>query len=69
MGLLLSRRVRETEEGGKARTMLALGLGMFWLSFGPRSVLRGHFEFLRLSGARRISPRRLRGFFWLPKCG
>ena len=50
MGLLLSRRVRETEEGGKARTMLALGLGMFWLSFGPRSVLGGHFEFLRLSG-------------------
>ncbi len=32
------------------RIFLALALGMFWLSFGPRSVLAGHFEFLRKAG-------------------
>lgn len=37
------------ESGRRARVMLSLALGMFWLSFGPRSVIGGHFEFLRLS--------------------
>jgi hypothetical protein len=40
-----------------ARTLLALALGSFWLSFGPRSVMGGHFEFLRLSaGAMDFTP-------------
>jgi len=43
--------------GGKARLLLALALGAFWLSFGPRSVLGGHFEFLRMSmGAADFTP-------------
>jgi len=45
------------ELGGKARLLLALALGAFWLSFGPRSVLGGHFEFLRMSmGAADFTP-------------
>jgi hypothetical protein len=45
------------ELGGKTRLMLALALGAFWLSFGPRSVLGGHFEFLRMSmGAADFTP-------------
>jgi len=31
------------------RPILATGLVLFWLSFGPRSVLAGHFEFLRMA--------------------
>jgi hypothetical protein len=37
--------------------MLALALGMFWISFGPLSVLGGHFEFLKMSpGAADFTP-------------
>ena len=43
-------RLHESEVGRQARLMLSLALGMFWLSFGPRNVIGGHFEFLRLSG-------------------
>ncbi len=47
----LIRGVVHSSPGGRAaRTLLALALGAFWLSFGPRSVVGGHFEFLRLSG-------------------
>lgn len=35
------------------RLMLMLALGVFWLSFGPRSVMAGHFEFM--SGAFRLA--------------
>ena len=57
VALLLRARARGSTEGSCARTMLALGLGMFWLSFGPRSVVGGHFEFLRMSpGAADFTP-------------
>jgi hypothetical protein len=37
--------------------MLTLALGMFWISFGPLSVLGGHFEFLKMSpGAADFTP-------------
>ena len=43
--------------GKKARLFLVLSLMMFWLSFGPRSVLAGHFTFLGMSlGAPDVSP-------------
>jgi hypothetical protein len=43
--------------GRAARLLLAIALGMFWLSFGPHSVLGGHFEFLRMSqGAADVTP-------------
>ncbi|MFM8365637.1 MAG: hypothetical protein ACKOAS_10865, partial [Verrucomicrobiota bacterium] len=43
--------------GRAARMLLALALGTFWLSFGPRSAMGGHFEFLRLSeGAMDFTP-------------
>ncbi|MFM8981963.1 MAG: hypothetical protein ACKOLA_03485, partial [Spartobacteria bacterium] len=43
--------------GRAARLLLAIALGMFWLSFGPRSVIGGHFEFLRMSpGAADFTP-------------
>ena len=43
--------------GCAARWMLALALGMFWVSFGPLSVLGGHFEFLKMSpGAADFTP-------------
>jgi len=45
------------ETGRRARLMLVFALGMFWLSFGPRSVFGGHFEFLGLSrGAADFTP-------------
>ncbi len=57
VALLLRAGARGSAEGRCARTMLALGLGMFWLSFGPRSVVGGHFEFLRMSpGAADFTP-------------
>ena len=37
------------EAGGRARLLVALAMGAFWLSFGPRSVLGGHFEYLKMS--------------------
>lgn len=43
--------------GGKARLLMALAMGAFWLSFGPRSVMGGHFEFLKMSlGAADFTP-------------
>lgn len=43
--------------GKKARLFLVISLMMFWLSFGPRSVLSGHFTFLGMSlGAPDVSP-------------
>jgi hypothetical protein len=54
---LLRGTLRDTPTGRKARVLLALALGTFWLSFGPRSVLGGHFEFLRMSaGAADFTP-------------
>jgi hypothetical protein len=50
VAMLLRGGARGADLGRQARLMLALGLGMFWLSFGPRSVVGGHFEFLRMSG-------------------
>jgi hypothetical protein len=45
------------EAEGRARLLLALAMGAFWLSFGPRSVLGGHFEFLKMSmGAADFTP-------------
>ena len=55
--LLGQARARISLEGKRARTMIALALVMFWLSFGPRSVIGGHFEFLRMSpGAADLTP-------------
>jgi hypothetical protein len=54
---LLAGVLHSSEIGRQARLMLVLALGMFWLSFGPRSVVGGHFEFLRLSaGAADFTP-------------
>lgn len=54
---LLGGALHEGSVGGKARLLLALALGAFWLSFGPRSVLGGHFEFLKMSlGAEDFTP-------------
>lgn len=54
---LIRRSLHEGPTGRAARLLLALGMGMFWLSFGPRSVLGGHFEFLRMSaGAADFTP-------------
>ena len=45
------------EAGGRARLLVALAMGAFWLSFGPRSVLGGHFEYLKMSmGAADFTP-------------
>jgi len=57
VALLAQARARISLEGKRARTMMALALGMFWLSFGPHSVTGGHFEFLRMSpGAADLTP-------------
>lgn len=49
--------LQEGAAGGKARLLLALAMGAFWLSFGPRSVMGGHFEFLKMSiGAADFTP-------------
>jgi hypothetical protein len=49
--------LHENLAGRSARLLLAIALGLFWLSFGPRSVLGGHFEFLRMSaGAADFTP-------------
>jgi hypothetical protein len=54
---LLRGSLHAGANGRSARLMLALAMGMFWLSFGPRSVLGGHFEFLRMSaGAADFTP-------------
>ncbi len=54
---LLRRSLHGSPVGRAARTLIAIALGMFWLSFGPRSVLGGHFEFLAMSpGAADFTP-------------
>ena len=54
---LLRRSLHGCRVGRAARCMLALALGMFWISFGPWSVLGGHFEFLKMSlGAADFTP-------------
>ena len=46
---LLRGSLHGSSVGRAARWMLALALGMFWVSFGRLSVLGGHFEFLKMS--------------------
>ena len=54
---LLRRSLHGSPLGRSARTLLAIALGMFWLSFGPNSVLGGHLEFLGMSaGAADFTP-------------
>jgi len=49
--------LHQSSLGKKARNFLVLALFMFWLSFGPRSVFGGHFEFLAMSlGAPDVAP-------------
>ena len=56
-GLVLATALLRNALEGSAKRLLALALGSFWLSFGPRSVIGGHFEFLRLSaGAADFTP-------------
>ncbi len=51
-------------EGRKARLFLGLALFAFWLSFGPKSVMGGHMQFLALSaGAPDFAP--ALGWFFL----
>lgn len=40
------RNVRQPREVAIIRLFLLIALAMFWISFGPRSVLQGHFAFL-----------------------
>ena len=40
------RADRRPRELAPLRVFLLLALAMFWVSFGPRNVLQGHFEFL-----------------------
>lgn len=47
--LAIFRTWRDGRHGAEisaVRIFLALALAMFWLSFGPRTVFEGHFEFL-----------------------
>jgi len=45
------------EAGCRARLMVALAMVAFWLSFGPRSVVGAHFEYLKMSmGAADFTP-------------
>ena len=54
---LLRGSLHGNPAGRPTRLLLAVALGMFWLSFGPHSVLSGHFEFLRMSpGAADFTP-------------
>jgi hypothetical protein len=54
---LMRRSLHGSPVGRAARVLTAIALGMFWLSFGPRSVLGGHFEFLAMSpGAADFTP-------------
>jgi hypothetical protein len=56
-GALLRGSLHGSPVGRAARWMLTLALGMFWISFGPLSVLGGHFEFLKMSpGAADFTP-------------
>jgi dolichol-phosphate mannosyltransferase len=40
------REARPSREVRTIRVFLLIALAMFWVSFGPRSVLQGHFQFL-----------------------
>ena len=54
---LLRGSLNQTLVGRKARLFLGLSLFTFWLSFGPRGVVRGHFDFLEMSiGAADFTP-------------
>ena len=56
-GAVLAVALLRGSLGREARWMLGLALFSFWLSFGPRSVVGGHFEFLRMSpGAADFTP-------------
>lgn len=46
---LFRRTLHDSSLGRRARTFVALGLFAFWLSFGPKGVLGGQMEFLRLA--------------------
>lgn len=46
---LLRGALYQTLVGRNARLFLGLSLFTFWLSFGPRGVVRGHFDFLEMS--------------------
>jgi len=49
--------LQDREAGGRARLLVALAMGAFWLSFGPQSVLGAHFEYLKMSmGAADFTP-------------
>ena len=43
---LLRGSLNQSVVGRKARLFLGLSLVTFWLSFGPRGVVQGHFDFL-----------------------
>lgn len=56
-GLVLAAALIRNSMDRPAKRLLALALASFWLSFGPRSVVGGHFEFLRMSaGAADFTP-------------
>ena len=44
-----ARRLEGSVAGRQSRIFIGLAMFAFWLSFGPRSVLGGHMEFLGLS--------------------
>jgi len=58
LAVALWRGVLQGREAGvRVRLLLAFAMGSFWLSFGPHSVLGGHFEFLKMSmGAADFTP-------------
>jgi dolichol-phosphate mannosyltransferase len=43
------REARPAREVRTIRLFLLIALAMFWVSFGPRSVLQGHFQFLTVA--------------------
>ena len=43
------RKLERSVAGRQSRILIGLAMFAFWLSFGPRSVLGGHMEFLGLS--------------------
>jgi dolichol-phosphate mannosyltransferase len=43
------REARPSREVRTIRLFLLVALAMFWVSFGPRGVLQGHFEFLSVA--------------------
>ena len=54
---LLSNALNKNVAGRKARLFVGLSFITFWLSFGPRGVVRGHFDYLEMSfGAADFTP-------------